>query len=472
MVCALGTPRRHRESGIYWFRKRVPDRLKAKVGKSEIKFSLRTRDPDIARLRNLEAMVEIERAWAGYDVVAVSAATRSVVPIQCKSVPPAASDGGDRQAVEVLRPGCFDLPAGAGANAAGATLRSIFKSYTDEAELAPATVKRWAPVIDRFVGHLGHDEPLRISRSDIVAWKDVLLKEGRSNITVRDVYLAAIKATLQFAVDQGALPENPASRVKVRVKKALHDREKGFDHDEAKDLRDAEIYAILRATFGPFDDNPGENVRNARRWVPWLLAYTGARVSEMTRLESRHIFREEGVDAIHIERSKTGGMRKVPIHQDLKDQGFLDFVSRRRGQPLFFDKPKLTDDRKLTIHRTRAEGLAEWIRTLDAMKDSVVAPNHGFRHRWRTECRRIFMDREVRNYLQGHKIETVGEGYGHMPLDVSAPWIEMFPRFDVSGEELVVHRRFDLSLLTQAAMRMAETRGFGVAEKTLRLSAA
>jgi hypothetical protein len=28
-------------------------------------------------------------------------------------------------------------------------------------------------------------------------------------------------------------------------------------------------------------------------------------------------------------------------------------------------------------------------------------------------------------------------GYGHVSLDVSVPWIEMFPRFDVSVPELV-----------------------------------
>src|ERR1019366_9420260 len=136
MVCALGTPKRRPESGIYWFRKRVPDRLKAKVGKSEIRFSLHTRDPDIARLRNLEAMVEIERAWGGHDIVAVSAATRSVVPIQCKSAPPAASAIAEPQTDEILRQGCSDSSADAEANAAaGATLHTIFKSYVGEAEL-------------------------------------------------------------------------------------------------------------------------------------------------------------------------------------------------------------------------------------------------------------------------------------------------------------------------------------------------
>jgi Domain of unknown function (DUF6538) len=65
MVCALGTPKRHPGSGIYWLRKRVPDRLKAKVGKNEIEFSLRTRDSAVARLGNLEATIDVEPAWAG-----------------------------------------------------------------------------------------------------------------------------------------------------------------------------------------------------------------------------------------------------------------------------------------------------------------------------------------------------------------------------------------------------------------------
>ncbi|HEY2755701.1 MAG TPA: DUF6538 domain-containing protein, partial [Pseudolabrys sp.] len=220
MACAFGTPKRHPESGIYWFRKRVPDRLKAIVGKSEIKFSLRTRDPDVARLRNLEAMVEIERAWAGYDITGVDLVTGAAVHIQCKpSGPPRSETRASEQ-----------VPLEAVAEAAPVTLRASFESYAQEAELAPATVKRWSPVIDRLVEHLGHDDARRIARTDIAAWKDALLKGGKASRTMRDVYLASVRATLQYAVDQGHLPENPAERVKVRVKKSLHEQEKGFDH--------------------------------------------------------------------------------------------------------------------------------------------------------------------------------------------------------------------------------------------------
>jgi hypothetical protein len=59
--------------------------------------------------------------------------------------------------------------------AAGKTpvqLRPLLKSYGKEAQLAPSTVKRWSPVVDRLISHLGHDDAAAISRADIVAWKD------------------------------------------------------------------------------------------------------------------------------------------------------------------------------------------------------------------------------------------------------------------------------------------------------------
>jgi hypothetical protein len=67
MVNELFTPKLHRDSGIFLFRKRVPERLKAVVGKTEIKFSLHTRDPVVARIRNLEEMARLARCWAELD---------------------------------------------------------------------------------------------------------------------------------------------------------------------------------------------------------------------------------------------------------------------------------------------------------------------------------------------------------------------------------------------------------------------
>jgi hypothetical protein len=80
MVNALFTPKRHPESGIFLFRKRVPERLKDVVGKSEIKFSLQTRDPAVARIRNLEELARLERAWAEIDGTRIKNSERFTPP--------------------------------------------------------------------------------------------------------------------------------------------------------------------------------------------------------------------------------------------------------------------------------------------------------------------------------------------------------------------------------------------------------
>jgi hypothetical protein len=153
-------------------------------------------------------------------------------------------------------------------------LRLLFDSYAEEAQLSPATVKRWAPLIERFTAHLGHTDARVVARQDVVAWKDSLLKEDISTLTIRDAHLASVRATLQFGVDQSQLETNAAAGVRVRVRKALQEREKGFDADEAA--------IILGATLRKPSTNASPETVAARRWIPWICAYTGARVNEIS----------------------------------------------------------------------------------------------------------------------------------------------------------------------------------------------
>jgi len=426
MVRALGTPKRHRESGIYWFRRRVPDRLKAQVGKSEIKFSLRTRDPDIARLRNLEAMLEIERAWAGYDVAGVNVQTGAVQAIQCKTAAPAVLSAASQAPADETACAAAEERTNAGADVPPSKLRPIFDSYAEEAELAPATVKRWSPVIDRLIVHLGHDDARRMARTDIVGWKDALLKDGKSNLTVRDVYLAAVRATLQYAVDQGILSENPAERVKVRVKKPLHEREKGFDHEEARTI----LAATLQAPVGKISIE----MAAARRWVPWLCAYTGARVNEITCLSGRDIVERNGIAMIRIraETNKTRKSRYVPLHPDIIEQGFLDYVRSRGPRPLFYEPARSRGGKDGSPHYKKVgERLAEWVRSLKI--DSRVAPNHGWRHRFSSVARFVGMPEDIRHVIQGHADAQVADRYGDTWPEVAYREIKKIPPYKVSG---------------------------------------
>ena len=64
MALSMTRPQKHRDSGYYWFRKRVPDDLRSLIGKGEEKFSLGTRDPIEAKRVHALKLAEVEERWA------------------------------------------------------------------------------------------------------------------------------------------------------------------------------------------------------------------------------------------------------------------------------------------------------------------------------------------------------------------------------------------------------------------------
>ena len=63
MSLAMSRPWKHPKTNVYWLRKRVPEALRAIVGKREEKRSLGTRDPAEAKRRLLPALSELETKW-------------------------------------------------------------------------------------------------------------------------------------------------------------------------------------------------------------------------------------------------------------------------------------------------------------------------------------------------------------------------------------------------------------------------
>lgn len=419
--------RRHPDSGIFLLRKRVPERLKHIVGKGEIKLSLGTTDRRVARIRCLEELARLERAWSGIDASIIDGEGRTLAR-------PACGFATDTPPVDPLPVGLSSIEPSSITPSAGPTepsvaakapvpLRALFKSYGKEAQLSPATIKRWSPVVERLIGHLGHDDAAAITRADIVAWKDALLESGMKNITIRDVYLAATKALLQFAGDQGLLAENPAKEVKVRVKKKVKEREKGFDGDEAA--------KILTATLRPFSHLISAEMKAARRWLPWIGAYTGARINELTPLTAAEFVKRDGIWMIRIRgaNAKTRTYREVPLHGHLIEQGLLDYAKSRGKRPLFYDPARSRGAKDSNPHHQKVgERIAEWVRSLGI---EGVAPNHGWRHRFSSVARFVGMPQDVRNIIQGHAGAQVADDYGETWPLVALREIEKLPRYVV-----------------------------------------
>jgi len=292
-------------------------------------------------------------------------------------------------------------------------MMSLFAGYIAEKRPAPATIKAWRPRIQAFVQFMGHDDATRITADDIIGWKEHLLtvpdKKGkvRGPKTVGEGYLAALKTVFNWAVDNRKLTFNPAQRIGVRQPKKLVTRERG--------LTDEEAYIILAATLQPHGGRLSEERRLARRWVPWICAYSGARVNEITQLRAEDVRRVRGIWTLTITPEagpvKSGKMRTIAMHPHLIEQGFLAAIEGRSG-PLFYNPQRYRGGSEGNPQAKKCgEHLASWVRQL-GVSDPRVAPNHGWRHRFRTQSRSYRMDNEIVRVIQGHAARDESEDYG------------------------------------------------------------
>ena len=83
------------------------------------------------------------------------------------------------------------------------SIHDVFDRWQKERKPSASTISTWRGCVDGFVAHLGHNDMSRVSRRDVVAWKDALIERGLTphNQTVKDGHLAAIKALFRFAID-------------------------------------------------------------------------------------------------------------------------------------------------------------------------------------------------------------------------------------------------------------------------------
>jgi hypothetical protein len=289
-----------------------------------------------------------------------------------------------------------------------------------------------------FTDWLGHRDLTRMTTGDGYGWVDHLTAKGFATKSIRDVWVASLSATAGFAVERRKVPINVFRGITVR--NAVEDvdvepkppRQKGFTLPQAE--------TILTATLDSRSHLMSAEMLAARRWLPWLCAYSGARVNELTSLHPSDVLsdKETGIWCVVIKPSleKTAKWRTVPIHSHVIEQGFLDYVEKRRRAklPLFFDpsrsrggKPGNPQFKKV------AERVGEWISIGLGIKN--VQPNHGWRHRFKSVARHVEMDREVEGFITGHRPKRQGASpdYGDRWVETMANEIEKYPRYRIEA---------------------------------------
>ena len=100
--------------------------------------------------------------------------------------------------------------------------------------------------------------------------------------------------------------------------------------------------------------------------------------------------------------------------------GFIEFVSSHAmGEPLFHNPRAAGVVRKTFPSESTGKALATWVRSL-GVTERDVDPNHGWRHRFKTDGRFAEVGEDVISALQGHAIAGMSGRSGEFPARVTS----------------------------------------------------
>jgi integrase len=350
------------------------------------------------------------------------------------------------------------------------TLRDLFTEYSTRKKLndgdnrsTQKTLAEFGAGINDFVELHGNPELSALGRDLIAGYRAALAKlprkgrgtrqmtapqliaraeaEGMTRISEQTIRnrLRALSAVLSCGVELGWLHENPviaggfakaAARAAAK-RQAGSSRRKHYTHGELAAILSSDAFTDSQWT------PPRADFGRAWYWLPLLLYYTGARREELAQLAVADVRRDADAGCWFLSilevddpdggrTVKTAGSRRrIPIHPDMIERGFLDYVqSLPSDGPVF---PKLQPDRHGFLGTNIGKRWAAYLR--DTLKlESPASPSHGFRHTFKTLCREVGIPEDVHDAITGHVGgSAVARGYGTMPLSRMAEELKRFP---------------------------------------------
>jgi integrase len=250
--------------------------------------------------------------------------------------------------------------------------------------------------------HLGHTDAHRLTPENLIDWKAVMVSAGLRAKTIQGSKLSPVRAILQWGVQNKRLSLNAAEGVSLDVKAKQGERKRSFTDEEAK--------IVLRGALLEKD--------SVRRWVPWIGAYTGARLSEICQLRCEDILEIDDVWCIKFapeagSLKTSGSERVVPIHPALLESGLLSYVSQVRSGALFAE---LSPDKFGKRGGNGTKMIGRFVRQL-GLKDRRLSPSHSWRHRIKTLGRKHALAQDILNAITGHGSKSVADSYGEFPVE-------------------------------------------------------
>ena len=332
---------------------------------------------------------------------------------------------------------------------AGGLLSSNIKTFIDRKKVEGKSIKEIGSdnkIFEEFVEIVGDFDFSRVTKKEVSYYIDVQTKlppnrkksQKYRDLTIKQVMelnlsqketqtpqninkrLSKLSVFGNWGVRQGLLLTNPFSGMKFLVKKQPN-RRQPFTTDDLKKILKPETYLNWTINFEhPYKIHKVNN-KLPYYWVFLLGIFSGMRTNEMCQLRCSDIRKEKNIWFMFVEDSENtkvkteSSIRKVPLHPQLVELGFIDYVGNLRKKKktrVFWELREDRDGFASKVSRHYNEKFLPAIGVWEKHKKVLYYTRHTFINKLYSEK----VDENVIKTLVGHEKEFTMKHYGGDPF--------------------------------------------------------
>ena len=332
---------------------------------------------------------------------------------------------------------------------AGGLLSSNIKTFIDRKKVEGKSIKEIGSdnkILEEFVEIVGDFDFSRVTKKEVSYYIDVQTKlppnrkksQKYRDLTIKQVMelnlsqketqtpqninkrLSKLSVFGNWGVRQGLLLTNPFSGMKFLVKKQPN-RRQPFTTDDLKKILKPETYLNWTINFEHPYKIHKVNKKLPYYWVFLLGIFSGMRTNEMCQLRLSDLKKVDKIWFMFVEDSENtkvkteSSIRKIPLHPQLIELGFIDYVGNLRKKKktrVFWELREDRDGFASKVSRHYNEKFLPAIGVWEKHKKVLYCTRHTFINKLYSEK----VDENVIKTLVGHEKEFTMKHYGDDPF--------------------------------------------------------
>ncbi|MGC6401173.1 DUF6538 domain-containing protein [Sphingomonas sp. FW199] len=373
-----------------------------------MRFTTRELSPNEAAVKDLLSQKDFDLELARDRIASLTIALRE------------AKAAGDPDALARSNKPSMSIAANEGQQQTGVMLDdTIVPRWAAERKVAAKTKDTHASVARRFYNKMGRMPVDKVTRRDVLSFKDRLIEDGQSIANINTI-IGRLATLMQWAMDNELAASNPAKGIAMRDPDRARNKRREFDL--------ASLNAIFASPVYASASRPTAGRGEAAYWMPLLALFTGARMEELGQLRPADIteisypdmdgvqqtswfirITEDAEDNLKLKNAASE--RDVPLHPELVRLGFLAFVNQLKAQGSDRLFPRLRPDKYGRLTAKWGEWFGPYLREVVGVKDRRLV-FHSFRHTFKQYARLSNIIEGVQRQIMGHSAGDVADEYG------------------------------------------------------------